>query len=98
MTHLREELPYAVAVKVTEWRETEGDEPLVITGEIWVEKRNHRGMVIGRQGSMIREIGRTARKQLEIFLDTRVYLDLEVVVRHNWREDQEALRELGMGS
>jgi GTP-binding protein Era len=99
MMHLREELPYAVAVRVTSWEDAASeDEPSVITGEIWVEKAGHRGMVIGREGSMIREIGRTARKQLEVFVDRRLYLDLEVVVRKNWREDQEALRELGYES
>jgi GTP-binding protein Era len=99
MMHLREELPYAVAVRVTGWEDADReDEPSVITGEIWVEKANHRGMVIGRDGSMIREIGRTARKQLEVFTDEHLYLDLEVVVRKNWREDQEALRELGYES
>jgi GTP-binding protein Era len=99
MIHLREELPYAVAVRVTGWEDSDDRaEPSVISAEIWVEKRNHRGMVIGREGSMIREIGRTARKQLEVFVDRRLYLDLEVVVRKNWREDQEALRELGYES
>lgn len=99
MIHLREELPYAVAVRVIDWEDAEkADEPSVISAEIWVEKANHRGMVIGREGSMIREIGRTARKQLEVFVDRRLYLDLEVVVRKNWREDQEALRELGYES
>ena len=44
---------------------------------------------------MIREIGRTARKQLEIFLDRRLFLELEVVVRKDWRQDLDALRELG---
>ncbi|HEX7004846.1 MAG TPA: GTPase Era [Trueperaceae bacterium] len=96
MTHLRDELPYAVAVNVTSWEDAEGEGPDVITAEIWVEKQNHRGMVIGKQGSMIKEIGRTARKQLEIFVNRRLYLDLEVVVRRNWREDPEALRELGL--
>lgn len=96
MTHLRDELPYAVAVNVTSWEDAEGDAPSVISAEIWVEKPNHRGMVIGKQGAMIKEIGRTARKQLEIFVNRRLYLDLEVVVRRNWREDPEALRELGL--
>jgi GTP-binding protein Era len=99
MIHLREELPYAVAVRVSSWDDAQSpDEPHVIGAEIWVEKANHRGMVIGKEGKMIREIGRTARKQLEVFLDHRIYLDLEVVVRKNWREDQEALRELGYES
>ena len=96
MTHLRDELPYAVAVNVIAWEDGEADAPDVISAEIWVEKPNHRGMVIGKQGAMIKEIGRTARKQLEIFVDRRLYLDLEVVVRRNWREDPEALRELGL--
>ena len=52
-------------------------------------------IVLGRGGSMIREIGRTARKQLEIFVGEKIYLDLEVVVHKAWREDPEALRELG---
>lgn len=95
MTHLRQELPYAVAVRVIEWRDPKGDDPIYIGAEIWVERPNHRMIVLGKGGSMIREIGRTARKQLEIFLDHRIYLDLEVVVQSNWREDQESLRELG---
>ena len=99
MTHLYQELPYTVAVRVTDWSEPEPgvDDPLVIAAEIWVEKRQHRPIVIGRAGRMIREIGRTARKQLELFLDRKIFLDLEVVVRHEWRMDPEALRELGYG-
>ncbi len=54
-------------------------------------------MVIGKGGKMIKEIGRTARKQLEVFLAHQIYLDLEVVVRSEWRGDPEALRELGYG-
>lgn len=97
MTHLRQELPYAVAVVVDEWRdpESEADEPLYLHAEIWVDKQGHRPIVLGRGGAMIREIGRTARKQLEVFLQQRVYLDLEVVVRRGWRDDLDALRELG---
>ena len=97
MIHLRQELPYAVAVQVVEWRDPEegADAPIYILAEVWVERTNHRRIVIGREGKMIKEIGQTARKQLAIFLSHRVYLDLEVVVRRDWREDREALRELG---
>lgn len=98
MVQLREELPYTVAVLVTDWREAKGDKPIVISAEIWVERMNHRPMVIGKGGRMIREIGRNARRQLEIFLDHPIYLDLEVVVRRDWREDRESLRELGYES
>ncbi len=103
MIHLRQELPYGVAVKVLEWRDPresdlESGEVIYIHAEIWVERFNHRPIVLGKGGSMIKEIGRTARKQLEVFLSARVYLDLEVVVRRDWREDGEALRELGYES
>ena len=96
MIHLRQELPYAVAVKVLEWDDPENTkEPIYINAEIWVEKANHRMIVLGKGGKMIREIGRTARKQLEVFLNHKLYLDLEVVVHKDWREDRDALRELG---
>lgn len=98
MVQLREELPYTVAVQVTGWKDPPEDEdrPIVISADLWVERMNHRPMVIGRGGKMIREIGRNARRQLEIFLDERVYLELEVVVRRDWRADRESLRELGL--
>lgn len=97
MTHLYQELPYTVAVKVDDWidADPERDAPLIVQAEIWVEKPQHRPIAIGHGGRMIREIGRTARKQLEIFLDQKIFLDLEVVVRRDWRMDPEALRELG---
>lgn len=95
MIHLREELPYSVAVQVTSWEDAKDDHPIVITAEIWVEKTGHRRIVIGKGGAMVREIGKMARKQLEIFIQDQIYLDLEVVVRSAWREDREALRELG---
>jgi GTP-binding protein Era len=99
MLHLRQELPYSVATRVTDWAEPDNSEdPLYLSAEIWVERPGHRPIVIGKGGRMIREIGTTARKQLEIFLDNRIYLDLEVVVHKNWREDPRKLRELGYES
>lgn len=94
MKKLRDELPYAVATRVNSW--TERDDGLQrIEGEIVVEKNGHKGMVIGAGGKQLREIGQAARKQLEVFLSRKVYLGLEVIVIPGWREDQEALRELG---
>lgn len=94
MKHLRDELPYAVATRVHTWTERE-DGLQRIEGEIIVEKVQHKGMVIGSGGKQLREIGQAARKQLEVFLNTKVYLGLEVIVMSGWREDPEALRELG---
>lgn len=96
MIHLRQELPYAIAVVVDEWRDAEKkDEPIYIHAEIWVERLNHRRMVIGHRAKMIKEIGKTARKQLQTLMAHKVYLDLEVVVHKDWREDMNALIELG---
>lgn len=96
MIHLRQELPYTVAVKVNEWRDPDDERsPVYIQADVWIERSNHRGMVLGKGGAMIKTIGRRARKQLELFLSHQVFVDLEVVVQRNWRDDQEALRELG---
>ncbi|ABF46120.1 MULTISPECIES: GTPase Era [Deinococcus] len=94
MKRLREELPYAVATRVTNWTERE-DGLQRIEAELIVEKNAHKGMVIGAGGKMLREIGQAARKQLEVFLNCKVFLGLEVIVIPGWREDEEALRELG---
>ena len=98
MIHLRQELPYTVAVKVNEWRDPKAknkDAPIYIQADVWIERSNHRGIVLGKGGAMIKTIGRRARKQLEVFLSHQIFVDLEVVVQRNWRNDQEALRELG---
>jgi GTP-binding protein Era len=95
MIMLRQELPYAVAVQVLEWRDATKTDPTYISAEIWVERTNHRMIVLGKGGKMIKEIGQYARKQLEVFLQQKIYLDLQVVVHGDWRQDAEALRELG---
>ena len=94
MKALYKELPYTVATRVTSWEQRQ-DGMHMIQAEIVVEKMQHRSMVIGKGGVMIKKIGQRTRKQLEIFLSGRVFLGLEVIVIPEWRSDQEALRELG---
>lgn len=94
MQKLRDELPYAIATRVNSWTERE-DGLQRIEAELIVEKQSHKGMVIGAGGKQLREIGQAARKQLEVFLGCQVFLGLGVVVIPGWREDPEALRELG---
>lgn len=94
MKRLREEVPYAVAVKVETFEERPNG-VVYIQAVLYVEREGHKAIVIGKQGRMLKEIGRAARKQLEVFLNRKVYLDLEVRVYPNWRKDPEALRELG---
>lgn len=62
-----------------------------ISAEILVEKENHKGIIIGRKGSMIKTIGSEARKEMEEILESKVYLDLSVRVREKWRDSEEVL-------
>ncbi|MBB6099931.1 GTP-binding protein Era [Deinobacterium chartae] len=94
MKRLNQELPYAVATRTTEWTERE-DGLQRIHVDVVVEKGGHKAIVIGKGGAKLKEIGQAARKQLEVFLNQRVYLELNVVVMPEWRRDPEALRELG---
>jgi GTP-binding protein Era len=92
---LRQEVPYACAVRVEEVTERGADAPLYIRGEIFVERPSQKAIVIGEGGGALKRIGQAARRELEAFFGVRVFLDLRVRVRPNWREDDRALRELG---
>ena len=93
LTH--EEIPYACAVRVEELTEREKPECVYIRAQIFVEQDSQKGIVIGRQGSMLKKIGSAAREELERFFGIKTYLDLRVSVRKNWRKDEQALREFG---
>ncbi|HMK56716.1 MAG TPA: GTPase Era [Dissulfurispiraceae bacterium] len=90
----REEVPYSSAVEVEEW--TEREEGVVfIRANIYIERDGQKGIIIGRHGSRLKSIGSQARLDIEGLLGTRVYLELWVKVRKDWRSDEGTLRELG---
>jgi len=91
---LEQEVPHAIAVMVDEFRERENG-MLYIAATIYTEKDSQKGIVIGRNGAMLKRIGSAARQALEAFFERRVYLELWVKVRHNWRRDERALRQFG---
>jgi GTP-binding protein Era len=91
---LEQEVPHAVAVVVQEFKERPND-VLYIAANIYTEKDSQKAIVIGREGAMLKRVGRDARIALEQFLERKVYLDLWVKVRKNWRSDEHSLRELG---
>jgi GTP-binding protein Era len=91
----REEIPYSTAVVVDSFQEEEGR--VRIEASILVERETQKGILIGRGGAMLKAIGTEARKQIEAFLDTRVFLGLFVKVRERWREDGRVLEEMGLG-
>ena len=93
LEQLSQEVPHAIACAIEEFREDR--EPVYIRAIIYVERDSQKRIVIGHDGSRIREIGRAARLKIEDLLSTPVYLDLWVKVLPNWRRDHAALRRLG---
>ncbi|MFA5608147.1 MAG: GTPase Era [Leucobacter sp.] len=95
----REELPHSLAAVVDdrEERDGDGDEPglIEIYASIYVERDSQKGIVIGRGGSRLRDVGERARKEIEALLDRRVYLSLRVKVLKEWQRDPKALGKLG---
>jgi GTP-binding protein Era len=91
----RQEVPYAAAVRVDELAERAKPECLYVRATIFVEQTSQRGILIGRGGQMLKRIGTQARAELERFFGIKVFLELRVEVRRNWRKDARALREFG---
>ena len=96
LQHTRAELPFASAVVVDRFEEADDKGILRLYCTILVERESQKAIVVGRSGTMIKAIGTAARQELERFFDLRVFLDLHVKVRPDWREDERALGELGL--
>lgn len=94
MEMTEEEVPYSVAVEITEWKERE-DGLIVISGNIYVEREGQKGIIIGKRGAMLKSIGSAARIDIERLLNTKVFLELWVKVKKDWRNNKTTLRELG---
>lgn len=94
MLQFEQEIPYAVAVQVDEFKERSED-MTYIKANIFVERDSQKGILIGKGGKMLKQVSQSARRELEAMLGTRVYLDLWVKVLKNWRKDENALRRLG---
>ena len=89
----RQEVPHSIAVMVDKWEE----EPPGLTRiamTIYVEREGQKGIVIGKQGAMLKKIGTLARTEIEDMLGRKVFLELFVKVRENWRESPEFLSQL----
>lgn len=98
LLHTREELPYATSVRIEEFDESQREAGLVrIAATIIVEKENHKKIVVGHGGQMIKTIGTEARQEIEQLLDVRkVFLSLYVKVVEDWRNREEVLGEIGV--
>jgi GTP-binding protein Era len=94
LLRLREEVPHGVAVVVEEFKKRD-DNVTYVAATVYVERESQKGILIGKRGAMLRNIGKDARGEIEAFLDTKVYLELWVKVLKNWRKDEDAMRRLG---
>jgi GTP-binding protein Era len=94
--HTRNELPFTTAVMVDQFDESERERLLRLYCTIYVETESQKPIIIGRGGSMIKLIGTEARKEMEAFFDTKVYLDLRVKVDPDWRNNDRTLDEIGV--
>lgn len=90
----KQEVPYAITVDVDNIAEMKSG-GLLIDATIYVEKDSQKGIMVGRNGAMIKKIGQMARKEIEEKFNSKVFLRLWVKVKKNWRNDESALRQLG---
>ncbi len=91
---LHQEIPYSLAVRVMKFDE-EGHKIPHLSFEIIVAKENHKSIVIGQKGQMIKQIGMEARKEIEKLMDEKIFLELHVTYKENWFEQKNTMKELG---
>jgi GTP-binding protein Era len=94
LRHTHAELPFSTAVVVDRFEEPDANGIMRLYCSILVERASQKAIVVGRAGGMIKRIGTAAREELERFFDARVYLDLHVKVKAEWREDERLLDDL----
>lgn len=97
LLHLRDEVPHALAVRIDEFTER-GDYGAYIGATLFVERDSQKGIVIGKDGKMLKRIGSTARQEIEKMSGRKVFLKLRIKVRKNWRNDETSLRRFGFQS
>lgn len=94
---LDKEIPHGTAIDVTKFSERE-DGIIDLDVTIYCEKSSHKGIIIGKQGAMLKKIGELARKDIEKFMGTKVFLQTWVKVKENWRDNNSLLRNFGYTS
>lgn len=95
LARTEEEIPHSIAVDVDEIKEDSRGDLLRIRATIYVERESQKGIVIGKRGHLLKQVGIGARKQIEGLLGIKVYLDLWVKVKKDWRNKPGALKEFG---
>jgi GTPase len=91
---LRDEIPHGIAVRIDQYTER-GEEGVYIEATLFVERETHKPIIIGKEGQMLKRIGISARQEIEKMSGRKVYLQLKVKVRKNWRDDEKTLKSFG---
>jgi len=94
LIHLRDEIPHGISVRIDEYTER-GEQGAYIAATVFVERETHKPIVIGVSGGMLKKIGSSARAEIEKMSGRKVFLQLKVKVRKNWRNDEKVLRWFG---
>lgn len=92
---LEQEIPHGIGVEIDEFKERPDGKIIDISATIFCEKKSHKGIVIGKNGQLLKSIGEKSRKDIEKLLGTQVYLQLWVKVKDDWRNDEQMLKKLG---
>ena len=98
MLMTKREVPYSTAVVVEEFEQRQkrnGEKILYIRAIVYTEKQTQKQIIIGKAGKLIKRVGELARSDIERFLDKKVFLELYVTVKSDWRRDVRKLKELG---
>lgn len=93
LLYLQDEVPHGVAVEIEQYKE--GENITRIGAVIYCERKSHKGIIIGKQGKKLKGIGKSARLEIEALLGTKVFLELWVKVKENWRDSDFALSNFG---
>jgi GTP-binding protein Era len=91
---LRDEIPHGIAIRIDQFIER-NEHGAYIEATVFVERESHKGIVIGEGGKMLKQIGAAARKKIEAMSGRKVFLQLRVKLRKNWRNDEKVLRRFG---
>ena len=94
LRNLDKEIPHGTAVEITRFIERD-DEVIEVDATIYCEKASHKGIIIGKQGAMLKKISTESRQDIERFMGTKVYLETWVKVKENWRDNMNYIRSFG---
>lgn len=94
LINLRDEIPHGITVRVDEYTER-NEHGAYIAATVFVERESHKPIVIGQSGAMLKKIGSSARQEIERMSGRKIFLQLKVKVRKNWRNDEKVLRWFG---